>query len=203
VGISKGFQPLAFVSCDVARFGVLRAGYGAFAVSFAAFAGSAYVGELLFLALLSGVVGGFLLAFCDDDLPKWAGIALLGYFALMVIVFLATTPVTINKGGGYFINGAPPEFGPLVLYYVGFVSPVMLAATALAAAWEREWTVRLLLVGALAGCALFAILTFILVPTGSAQAHQQGALLGILFALSGGCGVAGCLWATARPQEFA
>lgn len=183
---------------------MLRAGYATLAAAFAAFAGGIYVGALLVVGLMLALVGGVLLAFSQDELPKWAGRAMIAYFLLIVVLFLASTPVTINKGGGYFINGAPPAFAKTILDYLGFVTPVMLGAIALTSIWEREWAPRALVIASLAGCALFALLNFILVPDATrpdATVEQQGAIFTALFVLSGACGAAGCAWAAARPED--
>lgn len=200
------------------RLGVLRLGYGAIGASFAALALSTFVGALLFLGLALAFVGGVLLAFSDDDLPKWAGIALLGYFLFCVVAFLAATPITIDRGDGYFVNKAPPELANKVMEYLVLLSPLMLGATAAAAAWEREHAPRLLLFGAVAGFVVVAILSLLLVPevaAGNAEevaeevanaassARAQGDMLRTLFSVSAAAGAAGAIWAAGRPDEVA
>lgn len=205
----------------MAHVGVLRAGYGAFALAFAAFAGAAYAGGLTLVALLLALVGGVLLAFSDDDLPKWAGLALVAYFGLTALAFLATTPITIHSGGSSYYF-APPDLATLVIFGMGLVSPLVLAGAGIVATWERERAPRLLLMGAALGFVVVAAFTLTLTPDldpecaadpnrsgcegaaaeAAAQAQRQGGLIGILFALSGACGLGGCAWAAARPQEI-
>lgn len=203
------------------RLGVLRLGYGAIGASFAALALSTFVGALLFLGLALAFVGGVLLAFSDDDLPKWAGLSILGYFLLTALAFVATTPVTIDRGSSSYYF-APPDLANMVLYLMGLVSPFFLAGAGTVAAWERERPARLLLTGAIVGFVLVAAFTMTLSPDvdpacaadpeaegcagaterAAAQAQQQGVLIGVLFALSGVSGAAGAAWAAARPQEI-
>lgn len=203
------------------RVGALRAGYAVLAVAFAAFAGAHYLGALLLLGLVLALVGGIVLAFSDDDLPKWSGIAVIAYFLLTALAFFATTPITIDRGGSSYYF-APPDLTTLVLYWMGLLSPLVLAGAGLVASWERERPPRALLVGALLGFALVATLSATLQPdldpkcaadpdaegcagaaaAAAAQAQQQSSLIAILFALSGACGAAGCAWAALRPQEI-
>jgi hypothetical protein len=182
---------------------MLRAGYVAFGVAFLALAAAAYAsGELVLLALAAGLAGGLLLALSKDDLPKGAGIAMLAYFALTVLAFAASTPITFGRG--YFVNDKPSAMFADVYYYVVLAYPIMLAATALAASWERELGPRALLACALAGSALWAVLNYVLVPHGSeAQVETANALLQGLAALSALVGAAGAAWATLRPDEYA
>lgn len=195
------------------RLGALRLGYGAIGAAFAALAASTFVAPLLFLGLLLALAGGFLLAFSDDDVPKWAGLALLAYFLVALLAFLAATPITIDRGDGYFVNAAPPDLANKVTEYLVLFSPLMLGATAVAAAWEREHPPRFLLMGAVAGFVIVAALSLVLLPkvvdpsdpegvsSAVAAARQQGALLSTLFAVSAAAGAAGALWAATRPEE--
>lgn len=185
------------------RVGLLRAGYAAFAVAFLAVVASLAAGAFLLVAILAALAGAFLLTWSRDELPKWAGLAMLGYFALTLVAFAASTPITINKGGGYFLNDAPSPVFAQLFYYIGFAFPVMLGATALAATWERERGVRNLLLASLAGFVLMALLTFALRPSSPGAAAMQGGLLKLLAAAAALAGVAGAAWAAARPDEYA
>jgi hypothetical protein len=186
---------------------MLRAGYVAFGVAFLALAGAAYLsGGLVMLGLAAGLAGGLLLAFSRDELPKWAGIAMVTYFALSLLAFLAATPITLGKQGGYFINDKPSAVFEDLQYYVFLVFPIMLGATATAATWEREWPPRVLLIASLAGSTLWAVLSYALVPpSGStvAAAATQNNILSILAALAALAGAAGAAWAATRPDEYA
>ena len=184
---------------------MLRAGYASLGLSFAALAGSINVPALVLPGLALAFVGGLLLAFSDDELPKWAGIALVGYFVLTLLLFLASTPITINRGGRYFVNPAPPELANEIFYWVGLLSPLILAGAAIAATWERERPPRMLLYGAMGGFVLVALLSIVLVPRGGSvdAAASQGRLLEMLFALSAAAGAIGALWAASRPEETA
>lgn len=188
------------------RTAILRAGYAGLGLAFAAIAGSIYVGSLLLPGLAVALMAGLLLAFSDEDLPKWAGIALVVYFVLIVLVFLAATPITINKGDRYFVNSAPPELAREVAYWLGLAAPLMLGGAALVASWERERPARTLLFGAIAGFILVGVLTVSLVPrttlAGDA-AVGQGNMIKTLFAVSAAAGAAGSLWAAGRADEFA
>lgn len=190
---------------------MLRAGYVSFGVAFLAVAGAEVgFGALLLLALAAALAGGFFLAFSQDDVPKWAGLAILAYFGLTVLAFLASTPVTINKGGGYFVNDNPSAFFADLYDYVVLAFPIMLAATAFAAAWEREAGPRVLLALAGAGAILWAVLSFALVPQGggkasavAAAASAQNSILNAVALASAVAGVAGAAWAALRPDEYA
>jgi hypothetical protein len=92
---------------------------------------------------------------------------------------------------------------------MGLVSPLMLAAAGIAAVWERDRPPRLLLMGALGGMALFAVLSIFLMPgeavdveSARQASESQGDLLQMLFALSAGIGAVGALWASARPDAI-
>lgn len=187
---------------SVTRVRVLAAGYAAFAVAFAALAGSAYAGALLLPALALGLAAALLLAFSQDELPKWAGLVLLAYFLLIVAAFLLATPITIRRGGSYGIEPLDRALAENVLYYLGLASPMMLGGTALAAAWERENAARLLLFGSVGGFLVVAALTVLLGAETQAAAASQGDLLQLLFALSAVAGAAGATWSAIRPQEF-
>jgi hypothetical protein len=184
---------------------MLRSGYAALGVAFGALAGSIVVPGLVLPGLALAFVAGILLAFSDDDMPKWAGISIVGYFLLTAILFLAATPITVNRGERFFVNPAPPELANEVFLWLGLLSPLILAGAGIAAAWEREHAPRILLFGALAGFALVAILSIVLVPgdTDPGGARAQGSLLQMLFALSALAGAAGALWAASRPEDVA
>jgi hypothetical protein len=188
---------------------MLRLGYGALGLSFVAFGASVLVGSLVFLAIPLALAGGVLLGLSGDDLPRWSGVALLLYFVVTILVFLAATPITVRldffKG---FVNDDPSPVATLVLDYLVLALPLMMAATASAAAWEREWPPRLLLAGAILGFVLVTILGMVLKPSGQAElarssALAQGELLRTLFALSSAAGALGALWAAGRPDEYA
>lgn len=191
------------------RVAVLRAGYASFALAFGALAASALAGSLVLAALAIALLGALLLLFSDDDLPKWAGIVLLAYFGLIMASFLLATPITVRRGGSFGIEPPNPALATNVLYYLGLASPLMLAGTALAAAWERERPARLLLLGAVGGLVVVAILTVTVTPSGAdaaavaRAAASQGNLLQLLFGLSAVAGAGGALWSAARPEEFA
>lgn len=184
------------------RVAILRAGYVALALAFAALGGMTTVGALLPLGLLLAFVGAILLTWSDDDLPKWAGFVLLAYFLLSIVAFLAATPMTINKGGRYFINAAPLGFADDIFNYLTFASPLMIGAAAVLAAWDRERPPRLLIWGAVAGFALFALLNIFLSPSGEDAARSQGSLLANLLLVSALAGAAGAAWSAARPEEI-
>lgn len=189
---------------------VLRVGYATLGIAFAALAATLASPSLILAGLALAFVAGLFLAFTDDHLPKWAGIALLVYFLLSVAAFLAATPVTINRGGeSFFVNKAPPGLADDVIDWMGRFSPLMLSGAALAATWEREKAPRTLLFGALGGFALHAVLYVALVPTGAdvdsalAAARSQEQTLSLLFALSAGVAALAAFWAMARPDSGA
>lgn len=146
------------------RLAVLRAGYGALGFAFAGLAGSVYVPNLLLPALALSIAAGVLLVFSDDPVPKWAGFVLLAYFAATVLVFAAATPITIDKGEGYFVNAAPTVFAQEAFSWLVLAAPLILVGTAILASWEREVPARILLVGALGGFVVVAALSVVLVP---------------------------------------
>lgn len=185
------------------RIGVLRAGYACLGLGFAAMAASAYAGALLPVGFLLALVAAVLLVASRDDIPKYAGFALLGYFALALLVFLVATPITINKGGRFFVNGAPPAIANTIQQYLVLASPLVLGAAALLSAWEREHAARFLLLGAVGGFVLFGILSFVLTPNGADAAESQGSLLRNLFMVSALAGAGGALWAASRPDSYA
>lgn len=190
------------------RVTVLRAGYAAFAVAFAALAASAAAGALLPAALGIGVLAALLLLFSDDDLPKWAGVVLLAYFGLVVAAFLLATPITVRTGGSFGIEPPNPRLAETVTYYLGALSPLVLAGAALTAAWERERPARLLLLGAVGGLVVVGVLTFALTPEGATatevqRAQSQGALLRLLLAVSAVSAALGAAWSAWRPEEYA
>lgn len=190
------------------RVVLLRLGYGALGVSFVAFAASTVMGALAFLGIAAALVGGILLALSGDDLPRWSGVALLLYFLVSLVVFLAATPVTVRlEFFSGFLNDDPSPLAEATLRYLLMALPLMMAAAASAAAWEREWPPRLLLAGAVAGFILVGVLETVLVPSdpvgGQAVAQAQGNLLRALFGVSAAAGALGALWATGRPDEYA
>lgn len=192
------------------RVALLRWGYGALGLSFAAFGASVVAGGLIFVGILFALLGGLLLALSGDDLPRWAGVALLLYFLVSLAAFVAATPVTVRleffKG---FVNDDPSPLATALFDHLVLALPLVIGGTAVAAAWEREWPPRILLWGALGGFVVVAILTVALLPSGDATrasfstAQTQGRLLEILFGLSGGLGTLGALWAATRPDEYA
>jgi len=188
----------------VTRVQVLRAGYAALGLAFLALAWS----PLLLAGLVIAFAGSILLLFSDDDMPKWSGLVLLLYYALLILSFLFSAPITF-RGGGFYLDPLQPALASLVQYYLGLAFPLILAATALTAAWERERGARFLLLGAALGFVLVAILTIALRPTGekaeqlAQSARQQGALVTILVALAALAGAAGAFWGAARPEEYA
>lgn len=195
------------------RVGLLRMGYGALGLSFVAFGAAAVFESLAViaipLAILLAVAGGVLLAFSGDDLPRWSGVALLLYFLVTLLVFLAATPVTVRLDffRGY-LNDDPSPYAEMVLRYLVLALPLMMAATASAAALEREWPPRLLLGGAILGFVLVTTLEVVLVPArvgpaAESAALAQGNLLRALFGLSALAGALGALWASGRPDEYA
>ena len=191
------------------RLVVLRSGYAALGLAFLALAAGFVVDSLVILGLAIALVGGFLLAFSDDDLPKWAGIALVAYFLVTVLAFFAATGITVNVGGeSYFWNDSPIDSAAQITTWIFLVSPLMLGAAAIVASWERENAARFLLVGAVAGFVLVAVLTILLVPddTGAdavAAAQRQGDMVQMLFAASAAAGALGSLWAAGRPDRYA
>lgn len=187
------------------RLAVLRAGYGALGFAFAGLAGSIYVPSLLVPALALSIAAGVLLVFSDDPIPKWAGFVLLAYFAATILVFVASTPITIDKGGGYFVNAAPTAVAQEIFRWLVLAAPLILVGAAILSSWEREVPARILLMGALAGFLLVAALSVLLVPAGPsvAEAERQGSLTKTLFAVSAAAGAAGMIWAAGRPDEYA
>lgn len=191
------------------RVALLRSGYGAFGLAFAALGASFFVSPLILVGLVLALAGGALLAFSDDELPKWAGVALVAYFVVSLVAFLAATPVTIRlEFFNGFLNQSPSPLARAVFDYIVLAFPLMLGATAVAAAWEREWPPRILLLGAFAGFLLVGVLTLVLVPRGTgasdlARASSQADILRMLFAVSAGAGAVGAFWAAARPEEYA
>lgn len=208
----------------VTRLVVLRSGYAALGFAFVALAASVAVPSLVLPGLMAAFLGGVLLAFSDEDLPKWAGIVLVTYFLLVLVAFVAATPITINKGDRYFVNKAPPELAGEVLYWMGVLSPIILSGVAILAAWERDRVPRFLLVGALGGFLLAATLTLALTPTLDAQcgvqdetgasasdcmqkaqqatneARSRGQMLSYLTAASAATAALGTFWAAGRPD---
>lgn len=188
------------------RIGILRAGYATLAVGFLAAAGTFVAGQLFFVELLAALVAGILLAASGDDLPKWTGRALLAYFVLTILAFFAATPITIDRGSGFFVNDKPSPLLVNVQSYLLQAFGVTLAGATLAAAWERERGARNLAAASLVGFVLFAILSYTLKPSSGADAGvamQQGGALQVLAALAGLAGFASAAWCAARPDEYA
>lgn len=203
------------------RVVALRVGYAALGLAILALAGGTLpaLGSAVLLSPVLALAGAGALLFSRDDLPRWAGVASLAYFLLTFLAFLAATPATIRlsfwKG---FANDDPSPLFEAITEYLVLALPVMVCATALAAAWEREHGARLLLGGALAGLVVLAVLTVALVPAepdvqegetqpsevveSASRARTQGRLLNLLLALSAAAGAAGAFWAAARPDEF-
>lgn len=208
------------------RVALLRAGYATLGLSLLSFGGSLVVGALVFLGIGFALLGGILLALSGDDLPRWSGLSLVLYFLVTVGAFVAATPFTVRlEFFSGFLNDQPSPFASKFFEYLVLVLPVMVAGTALAAAWEREWTPRLLLGGSAAGFALVILLTLVLQPADGAEdavngtmapeaanqaadeaaatAATQSALLRSLMALSAAAGSFGAFWAASRPDEYA
>lgn len=188
---------------------MLRGGYAAFGLAYVALAASVLVQAALPAGLVLVLVGAILLSLSQDDLPKWSGLALVGYYVVTLLAFVASTPITINKGGRYFVNDAPPELANALFSYLVLALPLMLGAATLAAAWEREWPPRLLLCGSIGGFLLVGILSIFLLPNGedvteaAQSAKLQADLIQTLFAVSAAAGAVGALWAATRPDEYA
>lgn len=209
------------------RIGALRAGYALLGLAIVALVGS-YVEALAWAVLLAplfALVGALCLVFSRDDVPKYAGLALLAYALLTLLAFAAATPATIRlsfwKG---FANPDPPAAARALIDYLVLVLPIMVATTAAVAAWERENGARLLLAGSAVGLLLVAIVSVAVTPGGTAAsdtalnasdprasedilearsaADRQAALLKVLVVLSTACGVAGAAWAAVRPDEY-
>lgn len=187
------------------RIALLRAAYGGLGLAFAAIGASVYVPGLLLPGLAVAIVAALLLALSDDHLPKWAGISLLVYFLLTILVFIAATPITIDKGPGYFVNTAPAGVLMEAFSWLAIAAPLMLAASALVATWERERPPRILLFAAAGGFVLVGVLSVLLVPREAVAdaARAQGNMMKALFALSAVAGAAGAIWASTRPDEYA
>lgn len=192
----------------VTRLVVLRSGYGALGLAFLALAAGYVVDSLVILGLVIALVGGVLLAFSDDDLPKWAGITIVVYFVVTVLAFLAASGMTIKVGEQrFFWNDSPAAAAEQVMTWFFLVSPLMLGAAAIVASWERENAARILLFGAVGGFILVAVLSVILVPSGTgstaaASAQRQGDMVQGLFAASAAAGALGSLWAAGRPDSY-
>lgn len=206
------------------RIGVLRAGYGALGFAFAGLAAGIAVPSLVIPGLALGLVAGALLAFSDDPLPKWSGIALVVYFVVTVVAFLAATGITVELGGErYFVNDSPAAATQSITSWITLASPLMLAGAGTVAVWERERPPRILLLGAIAGFVIVGILTAVLVPEldpkcatdafapgcagaaqqAAAEGARQGNMLRMLTAVSAAAGAAGAIWAAGRPDEYA
>src|SRR5687768_15782801 len=108
MGRSETLSPEGLVRARVTRAAMLRAGCAALGLAFAALAATLAVPTLILGGLALGFLAGILLAFSDDELPKWAGISLVAYFVLTALAFVATTPITIQRGGSNYYF-APPN----------------------------------------------------------------------------------------------
>lgn len=191
---------------------LLRGGYGALGIAFACLAAGAWIPGVVIPGLLVAFVGAILLAFCDDDHPKWAGIALIVYFLVTALAFVIASGATINiRGQRFFVNDSPPEAMATITNWITLFSPLMLASAGIAAAWDRERPPRVLLAGAIGGFLLVALLSVFLAPdaAGSAtlagaadEAEAQGRMLQLLFAVSAATGALGALWAASRPDSY-
>lgn len=199
------------------RIGALRAGYVALGVSFLSLGAARYLGLLLPFGLLFAIAGGILFALSRDDLPRYAGLGLLAYFLVSILVFLAATPLTLRSGGSsYFVNDSPSPQLTTIYQDLLLGLPIVLGAALTAAAWEREWTPRVLVLGALGGSALWFVLILLLQPggggvnmtadqasLGASTAQTTGRIVDALLAVAGLSGAAGAFWASARPDEYA
>lgn len=189
------------------RVGVLRLGYAAFALAFVCLAASPWLGALLATGLAAALIGAVLLIFSGDDLPKWAGVTILVYILVLVLVFLLATSLTI-QGSEFYYESPAPDLADALFQYFALAIPLILAGAVLAAAWERELPARYLLIGSIAGYVILAIITITTQPAGDtpeaiAAAKAQGDLLENLFAISALASAAGAGWAAARVEESA
>lgn len=201
--VSKPFSAPIRDGARVTRTGLLRTGYAALGLTFLAFAAtfSPAAGILLGVGLLAGFVGAGVLAFSDEDLPKWAGISIVAYLLLCLVAFLASSGATIRIGGtSYFVNDSPPPLFDALADYLILGLPFLIAGAALVAVWEAGHP-RWLVMGAAVGFVVVALLTLLFTPDTVAEdvaGQNQG--LAILFALAAVAGAIGSFWASARPE---
>jgi hypothetical protein len=188
------------------RPAMLRAGYAALGLAFLSLAVSP---GLVIAGLGLACLGGLLLAFSRDDIPKWAGVALLAYFVVTALAFFAAQSLTIRLGGDRsHYEPLSPGLGAQLYLYLSEISPFVVAACAVAAAWEREIPARALALGAAGGFVLAAVLTFTLTPHGpnvdaiAASARTQAAIVRALTTLAALAGAAAAAWSAARPEEY-
>lgn len=189
------------------RVGVLRLGYAAFALAFACLAASPWLGALLATGLVAALIGAVLLIFSADELPKWAGVTILVYILVLVLIFLLATSLTI-QGSQFYYESPAPDLADALFQYLALAIPLILAGAVVAAAWERGPPARYLLLGSIAGYAIIAILTLSGKPAGEtaseiAAANAQGRLLQNLFAVSALASALGAGWASIRAGETA
>lgn len=189
------------------RVTVLRAAYGALALAFVLLAGATYAGGLAIPAIAVALLAALLLAFSGDELPKWAGVTLLGFFVLVAIAFLFATSITVRTGARYHIESPSPTLAAQLLSYLVPLTPLAIAVAALVSGWERERLPRLLLIAALAGIVLAGILSYALVPASGtptevalAKATGYAHIVEAVFALSALTAATGSAWAAARPE---
>lgn len=161
--------------------------------------------SLLIPGLLLGFIGGVLFLFSEEDLPRYAGLAIVGYFALVIVTFLASNGVTVRIGdSNYFANDQPPAFLTAVFEYLVLGLPILFVAASTIAVWELGGP-RWLLIGALAGFALVVALTIILNPSLEGESVNPGGsqAIGPLFSLAALAGAAGAFWASRNAGELA
>lgn len=199
------------------RVVLLRAGYIGLGLAFLLGAASTLAPAFVLLGAAVAFLACLALLFSRDDVPRWAGLALLGYFVVTIAMFVFSSSVTFRSGGsGYHIDATSPGLAQAIFDDLVIVGPFVLGGAALAATWERERPVRILMVGALVGFLLVALLTVVLrVPPPSdpkdaaavlnAQqaAAAQAKLLLALGGISSLAAAVGTFWAAARPEEFA
>jgi len=184
----------------VTRPAVLRTGYGLLAAAFAALAASVLPvgGALIVPSFFLAFVAAWFLAFSDDDIPKWGGFAILAFVVLTAALFVLSNPISFSHNGRYYVEPVSPTLAQAVYDTLVSLSPVIVAGAALAAAWERETPVRVLLVGGAVGLLVVEVVT--LLP---ASGQAQASLLLALFALSALACAIGAGWSAARPEEYA
>lgn len=197
----------AAASVGVTRTQVLRFGFIAIGLTFLALAATFVPAgsSLLVPGLLLGFVGGILFLFSDDELPRYAGLAIVAYFALVLVTFLASNGITVRFGdSSYFANDRPPAFLSAVFDYLVLGLPILFVAASTIAVWELGGP-RWLLVGALAGFALVVVLTIALNPSLDGEAINPGGsqVIGPLFSLAALAGAAGAFWASRNAADIA
>jgi hypothetical protein len=182
------------------RAAVLRSGYGLLAVAFVALGASATPagGALVLPSFFLAFVAAWFLVFSDDDIPRWGGLVILAFVVLTLVVFVLANPISFSHNGHYYIEPVSPTLAQALYDTLIQLSPVIIAGAALAASWERETPVRILLVGGAIGLLVVEVVT--LLPT-SGQA--QATLLLALFAVSALACAIGEGWSAARPEEYA